>query len=597
MFNGAGVANVHPMRANFIEWLPFEEGQTVVVPNNVKEPVMDMLKAKKVQLQVMSLAHMEKLALNPGTGALDWIIVAGMEVTATIVKGLMRKLKPEGRLVLQLHNRFGMSYLAGKPVLFNEYYTTLESTAEKSDFYSLHGLENLLKEAEIDTYNKYYLDPDSDYTVHVFSDRYLPKDGDIVNRLTNVNYDRLQMFDESMAFGAAIKDGMYPIFANDYLIVTGAPLPQVMVRYSNDRADAYQMKTEILSFEDGFKVYKTALSTEGDAHLKEMERSYHKLVEQYEGVFVIAPCMYVNAKLEFPFVKGVSLSAKMEAALKQNDLETVFDLFHMFLRKLRAGKAMDFANYDFVFSNILVDGDTWNVIDYEWTQNASVTPEELAFRAAYCFYLEHNDFPFEDVCDILDLDKKEVARLIQKERDYQHKVTDGADSLSAICASEGGDVYTKNVLLRALELSTADNRMQIYEDRGNGFTEANSYFVEHAMTNHSEAELTLKVPVGMKALRIDPCEEPCMVQIKKIWWNDKEVSLDNKITSNAVKGKGGKNTYAELVFATTDPNFTIGLSQLEDADGSQNALKIQFELHKISLQLANALQKSVKRII
>lgn len=597
MFDGAGVANMHPMRANFIEWIPFEEGQSVVVPNNVKEPVLDALKAKKVSLQAMSPAHIEKLALNPGTGALDWIIVTGMEVNADIVKGLMRKLKPEGRLILQLHNRYGMSYLSGKPANYSNYYEAIETAKEKSAHYSYQGLVKLLESAGIENYNRYYLDPDSDYTVHIFSDNYLPKEGDIVNRLCNVNYDRLQMFDEAAAFTQAIQDEMYPVFANDYLVITGATLPQVMVRYANDRASAYQMKTEILFEADGFMVRKTALTQEGDAHLKQMAESYHKLTEQYAGVFEIAPCAYSDGALTFPFVKGTNLSQKMEAALRQNDLSTVFDLFHAFLNKLRAGKTMDFANYDFVFSNILIEDDVWNVIDYEWTVSEYVKPEELAFRAAYCFYLEHGDFPFADICEILEFDQKDVEHLIRKESEYQSKVTKGADSLSTICTKEGGDVYTKDALLRALELSTSDNRMQIYLDSGNGFSEANSYFVEHALTNYSEATLILKVSVGMKALRIDPCEEPCIVQIKKVWWNDKEVFIDSKITSNGAKGKGGKNSYAERIFATTDPNFTISLEQLENVDGSQNELKIQFELHKISLQLANALQRSVKRII
>ena len=103
---------------------------------------------------------------------------------------------------------------------------------------------------------------------------------------------------------------------------------------------------------DGFYVCKTPLTDKGDAHLKQMEVSCHKLKEQYESVFAIAPCTYENGKLVFPFVKGISLGAKMEAALKQNDLETIFDLFHTLLRKLRAGKTMAFANYDFVFGKV-----------------------------------------------------------------------------------------------------------------------------------------------------------------------------------------------------------------------------------------------------
>lgn len=598
MFDRVEFANTCPQRANFIEWLPFEKGQSVVVPNTVKEPVLDMLKAKEVQLQVMSPAHIEKLALNPGTGNLDCILALDMEVDSAIVAGLMRKLKPEGRLVMQLHNRYGMSYFAGKPANNGDYYAAIEATDDtKTAFYSFKGLEKLLEDAGVAQYNRYYLDPDSDYTVHIFSDAYLPKAGDVVNRICNVTYDRMQMFDEALAFEQAIKDEMYPVFANDYLIVTGAPLPQVMVRYSNDRANAYQMKTEMYRTEEGLKVCKVALSAEGEKHLQKMEQSYHTLSEQYEGVFDIAPCEFVDGKLVFPFVKGVSLSRKMQEALANRDLEQIFDLFHLFLNKLRKGKECAFSNYDFVFSNILIDGEHWNVIDYEWTVSEYVPAEELAFRAAYCFSLEHKDFPFEDICEILDLSKKDVERLKHKERMYQSEVTDGQVSLSTLCVEQGGDVYTKEELLRSLELSTTDSKMQIYLDSGKGFSEEHSYFVEHALTSYADAELTLKVPVGMKALRIDPCEEPCIVQIKKLWWNGAEQFVDNKITANGVKGKGSKNSYAEMVFATRDPNFTISLDKMQDVDGSQNELKIQLEIHKISLQLANTLQKSVKRII
>ncbi len=597
MFDRVEFANTCPQRANVIEWLPFGEGESVVVPNTVKQPVMDMLKSKHVQLQPMSPSHIEKLALNPGTGNLDYIIVLDMEVNSTIVAGLMRKLKPGGRLVLQLHNRYGMSYFAGKPASDGDYYAAIEAKDDaKTAFYSFKGLENLLKSAGIEQYNRYYLDPNSDYAVHIFSDKYLPKAGDVVNNLCNLTYDRIQMFDEAAALEGAAKDEMYPVFANDYLIVTGETLPQVMVRYSNDRAGAYQIKTEMYETEDGLQVSKTALSSDGESHIRNMEQSFHTLCEQYEGIFTIAPCEYRDGKVVFPFVKGVSLANKMQEALANSDTEQVFDLFHTFLNKLRQGKKLDFSNYDFVFSNLLIDGDMWNVIDYEWSVSEYVPAEELAFRAAYCFSLEHPDFPLGDICQILEFDEREVQRLMHKERMYQSEVTDGQASLATVCAEHGGDVFTKETMLRALELATTDQKMQIYLDSGKGFTEEHSYFVEHAMTGHSEAYLTLKVPVGMKALRIDPCEEPCIIQIKKLWWNGLEKFLDHSITANELKGKANKNGYAEMIFATRDPNFTISLEKLENADGSQNELNIEFEIHKVSLQLANMLQKSVKRI-
>ena len=245
----------------------------------------------------------------------------------------------------------------------------------------------------------------------------------------------------------------------------------------------------------------------------------------------------------------------------------------------------------------MIEDDKWQVIDYEWTVEKAVPAEELAFRAAYCFSLEHKDFPFEDICLILGFDETKVQQLEAKETAYQQSITGSQASVESLCAEHGGDVYSREKLLRSLELSTADSHVQVYEDSGKGFREEQSYFVEHALSHCDEMELTLQVPVGMKALRIDPCEEPCLIQIKRLWWNGEEQFLDKQIETNGIKGKGAKNSYPEYVFATRDPNFTISLDKLVNSDKSQNELRVQLEIHKISLQLANTLTKSIKRIL
>lgn len=599
MFDRANFADTCPQRANFIEWLPFEAGQSVVIHSSVPSAVIDFLRTKEVQLQVLSDAQVEKLAMNPGKGSLDYILVLGMEVDAKFLAGLYRKLKPEGRLVVLLHNKYGMSYLAGKPAFRNAYYASMtEAAGKRSTFCSFKGIERLFKEAGIRDYTRYYLDPEGDFTTNIYSDRYLPKVGDCNLKARNFTYDRLAMFDETQALNQTLQEEMFPVFANDYLLVTGATLPQVMVRYSNDRAVAYQIKTEICNTEAGLEVRKTALHPQGEEHVKRMEQTYAALSQQYDKeAFTIVPCTWTGKYTVFPFVKGVSLSELMKQALQKGDEEAVFTLFHTLLKKLRTGKALKFSNYDFIFSNILIDGDNWQVIDYEWTVDRVVFAEEIAFRAAYCFSLEHSEFPFDDICRILDFDKGKVQQLISRENAYQQSITGSQAALDSLCENYGGDVYTREMLLRALEISTEDNRVQIYEDSGKGFLEEKSYFVEHALTRHDEMELTLKVPVGMKALRVDPCEEPCLIQIKKLWWNGQEQYLDKQIVTNGLKGKGGKNSYAEYIFATRDPNFTIPLEKLPEGNASFNELKLQLEVHKISLQLANTLTKSIKRII
>lgn len=613
MFDRASFADTCSQRANIIEWLPFEKGQSVVIHSTVASAVLDVLRAKEVQLQVMSEAHIEKLAMNPGKGSLDYIILLGMEVNAEMLAGLYRKLKPTGHLVVMLHNKYGMSYLAGKPAYGKQYYASMlgkydkevdeeltRVSSAKSAFFSQKGLEKMVEMAGVHPFTMYYADPEGDYAVNIYSDAYLPKAGDCNLKTRNFVYDRLEMFDEAEGMDEAVKEEMFPTFANDYLLVTGPKLPQVMIRYSNDRAAEYRIRTDICADNEGnlAEVRKTPLHPSGAPHVMGMERTYGMLCDQYsEDSFTFVPCRWNGTCTAFPFVHGVTLAEKMQEALQNGDEDTVFTLFHTFLNKLRTGRKNGFANYDFIFSNILMDGDKWQVIDYEWTMNRDVPAEELAFRAAYCFSLEHSAFPFADICQILDFDKKDVQVLIEKETAYQRRITGGQPSLTALCAAEGGDVYTGTQVLRALELATEDNRVQIYEDSGHGFSEEKSYFMEHVLTAHDEMELTLQISSGMKAVRVDPCEEPCLLQIKHLWWNGKEVFLDKQITVNGIKGKGDKNGYAEYLFATKDPNFTIPLDKLDEEDTSRNELKLQLEVHKLSLQLANSLVKSMKRII
>ena len=77
MFDRANFADTCPQRANVIEWLPFEKGQSVVIHSSAPSAVISMLRDKEVQLQVLSDTQVEKLALNPGKGCLDYVIVLG----------------------------------------------------------------------------------------------------------------------------------------------------------------------------------------------------------------------------------------------------------------------------------------------------------------------------------------------------------------------------------------------------------------------------------------------------------------------------------------------------------------------------------------
>ena len=62
--------------------------------------------------------------------------------------------------------------------------------------------------------------PDYKLPDAVYSDDFLPKPGMLENVSVAYDRDRYQMFRESTAYEALIRDGQFPYFANSFLIIS-----------------------------------------------------------------------------------------------------------------------------------------------------------------------------------------------------------------------------------------------------------------------------------------------------------------------------------------------------------------------------------------
>lgn len=121
-------------------------------------------------------------------------------------------------------------------------------------------------------------------------------------------------------------------------------------------------------------------------------------------------------------------------------MEGFYRLFDKYLALISYGEEAEVADYDLIFANILVDGDRWTVIDYEWTVEKQVPSSEIAFRAVYCYVLE------EEKRNKLDLDfllaklkiSQEQARVYQEqEKKFQKQVTGKRKSMGELRAAMG----------------------------------------------------------------------------------------------------------------------------------------------------------------
>ena len=111
-------------------------------------------------------------------------------------------------------------------------------------------------------------------------------------------------------------------------------------------------------------------------------------------------------------------------------------------------------DFDLVFSNLLVDGENWTLIDYEWTFEKVVEPRELAFRAVYCYLLENekrNRLDLDRLLRTLEITEEQAQEYREKEGKFQRYVEGKSASMAAMREIIGNKLRSPQELIRRQE--------------------------------------------------------------------------------------------------------------------------------------------------
>ncbi len=131
---------------------------------------------------------------------------------------LIHMLRPGGKLVLAVNNKYGLRYWAGcKEEGQDSFFTSL--TREDSIGVSKTHLEQLLSQQSGVAYRYYYPYPDYKFPSIIYSDDFLPRKGELVIHNYPYHQERLHLFQESRVYDNLIEDQMFPLFANSFLVL------------------------------------------------------------------------------------------------------------------------------------------------------------------------------------------------------------------------------------------------------------------------------------------------------------------------------------------------------------------------------------------
>ncbi len=244
--------HLSPIRQNILEWYPFDKnGQclevgagcgaiTGVLSRKLKHVDCVDLSERRCLINAyrnrvcdnvtIYVANFNDLQLEK---KYDYITLIGVLEYAAyytdssnpfvdFLKNIKKMLKPGGKVLIAIENKYGLKYWAGRAEdhtgMYFEGITGYRKTESKVRTFSKEKLQEIILSAGYGNVQFYYPVPDYKFPQHIFSDQYLPTvDSFVMDEHVYDNYS-INLFDLNAAMREIIKDGKFDFFNNSFFV-------------------------------------------------------------------------------------------------------------------------------------------------------------------------------------------------------------------------------------------------------------------------------------------------------------------------------------------------------------------------------------------
>lgn len=353
----------------------------------------------------------------------------------------------------------------------------------------------------------------------------------------------------------------------------------IFTKYSNDRAEKYNIRTDIMEDESGRKfVRKCAMSQAGETHIESIYRHYEALSEAYKNTKItLNHCSRVTEGAEFEFLTGQTFEEKLDEFLLEKDYSGIVEHIKEYVAEAEKGMNADcfkitrefievfgeaalpgslksgtVTNIDMVFANAIVRENGWELIDYEWTFDFPIPFHFVVYRMLhYYMYSSSKRQALRTIglYELFGLTEEEITQYTRMEQHFQQYILGDIIPLRNLYHAISGECLDVQKLADK-EIAMRGDRIQIFIDQGNGYSEAESYFIKGSQKKDGNG-ITFEFPIqqGTKAIRLDPMSKSGIVKMKSILaYGDGCYELP--YSSNGFQVFGDTH-----IFITDDPQF------------------------------------------
>ena len=603
------------LRENILNWYNFKEDCTILEVGAGCGALTGMLckKAKRVYSNEMSMRRAEILYnryininnLDIIVGSImdvelepqfDYVILMGVFEYSAIYcssnspyNDLLKKvkgfLKPDGRLIIGIENKFGIKYLSGAPEDHTGgFFDGINGYKnEKVRTFSRNEIINILHKAGFKNQKFYYPYPDYKFTSEVFTQETLNLFTGESGRIALPDADRFMLFNDNLILKNFIEEGVGDYFFNSFLIETSIDVIEdkeraIYVKINADRKPQFSISTIIESSEtDSKKVYKIPLTDEAEIHLK-------NVVNNSNGInnsgFTYVSYEHKNKIINTDFISFPSMQKELNRLFSCNDFDGVWSIFDLLWIDLKRNSfwcdniftdefknifgnqqlnkksylCINPANIDLTFGNIFLVQQKIYVIDAEWVFRFPIPIDFIFWRAVQGYFKDKNDdnnlfISINDVLNKYNINPNDTIMFEGWNRYfYSSYVKQGA------CIENFNKSVYNLDLRQVMEQVANSNSIKayfytyLYLDKGEGFSESTK-LTQKVNCTSDIMKITFDIPQQTKNIRWDPIEnEWCVCKVLRVYTDISELFV---VPYNAISTDQGD------VFINLDPTYNI----------------------------------------
>ena len=491
----------------------------------------------------------------------------------TFLKKIHTLLKPGGKLLIAIENRFGLKYWCGaEEDHTGKVYDGINGYPDNRSIrtFSRSELSTLLTDSGLKEQRFYYPLPDYKLPQVLYSDEYLPK-GKVPNRIRRYYLNNpVLLADEGKLYQDIIQNNVFPFMANSFFVECGEKPDEgshpVFALFTPDRKKEYRVSTIIRSDET---VRKCPVYPEAMDHLKQVYE-HQKLFKGNN----LEKYTLKEEYLEMPFIHGgKSLEDIMYNFIQSGDVEQARTWIGRFYDQILASseltgkgqkKVLKNGFLDLTFGNCFIKGDQFIFFDQEWMEK-NIVPEYILVRAIEVLYWENPELERAIPLQSMILPYVGNLRTIEQYNKINMQTSQdvyGTDKTSLYFLDVHGGQVDLSASIKGGETAQpgpGEVVCTVYYHNENGYSEENTRRIRKiidGMYSNAIIEEEIPIPEGCDELRIDPCEGSfCSVSNLGITCGTKSLQ---GIPVN------GFAFHDAILFANEDPQLIVRLPQRKE---------------------------------